>query len=138
MNTILLFLFTLSALAGNNSISGVVQDRNGNPVDQAIVALKPGNVELVTDRDGKFFIDYLRNDEGSRVKLKSKREFSLEVFKVGFHTETRTFFYRRGPTALETIQLVEETIRIHDDNADLSETLDAKPTHSAGANYEGQ
>ena len=34
------------------------------------------------------------------MKLKSKREFSLEVFKVGFHTETRTFFYRRGPTAL--------------------------------------
>ena len=138
MNAIFLFLFTLGALAGNNSISGAVQDRNGNPIDQAIVALKPGNVELVTDREGKFFIDYLRSEQGNRIKLKAKREFSLEIFKVGFHTETRTFFYRRGPVTLETIRLIEETIQIHDDNADLSETLDAKPTHSAGANYEGQ
>ena len=63
---------------------------------------------------------------------------SSKFFKVGFHTETRTFFYKRGSVTVETIRLVEETIQIHDDDADLTETLDAKPTHSAGANYEGQ
>lgn len=138
MNLFLFLFFSLQASAGNNSISGVVLDRNGDPVDQAIVSLEPGYVELVTDREGKFLIDYLRNEDGNRVKLKGKREFNLEIFKVGFHTERQTFFYKRGPVTIETIRLVEETIQIHDDNADLSETLDAKPTHSAGANYEGQ
>ena len=41
----------------------------GEPLPRAVVSLVPGNVELVTDRDGRFVIDYLRDQSGERVKL---------------------------------------------------------------------
>jgi len=136
--TLALLLSAAPALAGGHSISGLIVNRNGKPVEQVIISLKPGNVELITDREGRFTIDYLRDDEGERLKLSRRTQYDLEAFKVGFHIETRSFFYKRGEVAIETIQLTEDTIQIHDDGVDLSETLDTKPTHSAGANYEGQ
>ena len=136
----ILFLFISSgtAMAGKHSISGLVVDRNGKPIDQAIVSLTPGNVEMITNREGEFVVEYLRDDEGNRLKLSKKLHYNLEIFKVGFHVETRRFFYKRGEAVVETIRMVEDTIQIHNDDANLSESLDTNPTHSAGANYEGQ
>lgn len=133
-----LILGSHGAWAGGHSISGQIINRNGKPVDQAIVSLKPGNVEMMTDREGRFVIDYLRDEEGLRLKLTKRTTYDLEVFKVGYHIETRQFFYKRGEVSIETIRLTEDTIQVHDDDANLSESLGNKPTHSAGANYEGQ
>lgn len=133
-----LLLLSANAHAGRHAITGQVLDRNGEPVDRAIISLSPGNVEMVTDREGKFLIDYLRDNEGQRVNLLKRQQYDLEVFKVGFHVETRSFLYKRGPALIEIITLTEDTIAIQDDGKDLTESLESKPTHSAGANYEGQ
>ena len=93
---------------------------------------------MVTDREGRFLIQYLRDEDGKRLKLAKRSDYEIEAYKVGFHTESRAFFYKRGEIKLVSIQLTEDTILIHDDGADLSETFENKPTHSAGANYEGQ
>ena len=127
-----------SAYAGNHAIRGKVIDRNGDPVAQAIVSLSPVNVELITDRQGQFSIEYLRNTEGERMRLLKREDYTIEFYKVGFHVESRTFFYKRGDVTLQAVRLVEESIRVRDDNAELTESLETKPTHSAGANYEGQ
>ena len=126
------------ALAGNNSINGEVLDRNGEPIPRAIVALTPGNVELVTDHQGRFMIDYARDDDGKRIKLSKRIEYELEVFKPGYHVEDRGFYYRRGPLVLDRFTLVEDSIEIEDDGENLDPGLYANETHSAGANYEGQ
>ena len=131
-------LLPLASFAGKHSISGQVVNRNGKPMEQVIVSLSPGNVELITDREGRFIIDYLRDEDGVRTRLKRRAEYTLELFKVGFHVEKRALFYKSGPAVIDTIQMIEETIQVHDDGADLTESLDNEPTHSAGANYEGQ
>ena len=127
-----------SALGGKHFITGEVVDRNGKPVEKVIVSLMPGNVELVTDRDGRFLIDYLRGPEGQRIRLEKRTDYDLELYKPGFHLETRSFYYKKGAIQVETVQMTEDTIEVHGDNADLQESLVDKPTHSSGANYEGQ
>ena len=126
------------AQAGGHAITGRVVDRNGEPVDRAIVSLEPGNVQLVTDRDGQFLIDYLRDDTGERIKLAKKTDYTLEVFKPGFHIETRKFYFKRGTVEVDLVTLVRDTIEMADDTADLDLSELDKSTHSAGANYEGQ
>ena len=135
---LIILLLPVASLAGKHSISGQVVNRNGKPMEHVIVSLSPGNVELITDREGRFMIDYLRDDDGMRTRLKRRAEYTIELFKVGFHIETRSVFYKRGPAVIETVRMVEESIQVHDDGADLTESLDSEPTHSAGANYEGQ
>ncbi len=131
-------LLPSTALAGKHAITGRVIDRNGEPVDRAIVSLDPGNVELVTDRDGRFIIDYVRAGDGTRLKLMKKTDYTLEVFKPGFHTTSEAFYFKRGAHVLPTFTLKEETLAIQDDDADLDPELYQDATHSAGANYEGQ
>lgn len=126
------------AQAARNHISGQVIDRNGRPVDRAIVSLQPGNVQLVTDREGWFLIDYLRDDSGSRTRLRKKTDYTLEVFKPGFHTFNVSISYRKGAVAMDTITLVEETIQVEDHGENLDPALYKDTTHSAGATYEGQ
>jgi hypothetical protein len=134
----LALLLAVPAQAGKHWIAGRVTDRNGEPVDNAIVSLAPGNVQLVTDRDGQFLIDYLRDPAGERTKLEKKTMYDLEIFKPGFHVAAKSLDYRKGIMDVEAITLVEETIEIHDDGENLDPDLYADSTHSSGANYEGQ
>ena len=131
-------LLTPPAFAGRSYIMGSIQDRNGEPIDRAIVTMQPGNVQLVTDREGRFLIDYLRDEEGQRVRLSKKTTYTLEVFKPGFHVFSVDFFFKAGPHTVESITVVEETIQVTDDGQDLDPELFQDATHSAGANYEGQ
>jgi hypothetical protein len=128
----------LNAQAANHSIGGAVVDRNGDPVARAIVSLTPGNVELVTDRDGKFQIDYLRDASGERIKLGKKTDYTLEVFKPGYHAFTVGVTYRHGPHLVETVTMVEETIDVTDFPENIDPALYSSPTQSSGATYEGQ
>src|SRR4051812_22113141 len=96
------------ASAKGNAITGQIVDRNGQPVPRAVVSLKPGNVELVTDRDGHFTIDYLRAETGERVKLGKKTEYTLEVWKLGFHVFSEAVPYRRGALVVDTVTMLED------------------------------
>ena len=127
-----------SALAGKHAIVGQVVDRNGQPVDRAIVSLEPGNVQLVTDREGRFLIDYLRDETGERTKLAKKSDYTLEIFKAGYHIETRAFFFKRGTVEVDRVTLVRDTIEMADDTSGMDPADFDQATHSAGANYEGQ
>lgn len=126
------------AHAGRNAISGQVLDRNGDPVERAIVALEPGNVQLVTDGEGRFYIDYARDTAGQRVRLATKVDVEIEIFKPGFHTEEVTFYYKRGLIEVEEITLKEETLRVEGDDQNLDPGLFSDRSQSSGATYEGQ
>ena len=125
------------AYAGN-TISGVIKDRNGQGIGRALLSVTPGHIQLVTDEDGSFLLEYLRDGEGKRTKLQKKTDYSIEIFKPGFHVERKTFFYKRGEVMLDDIMLIEATIEVDDDGNMLDPTLYAEPTQSSGANYEGE
>lgn len=128
----------LSAWAARPSISGEVHDRNGAPLSRAIVSLDPGNLEIVTDREGHFFVDYLRDDDGRRVRLRKKVDYVLEVFKPGFHVYTASLPFRKGALVVEPITMIEETIEVADFPENIDPALYSRPTQSSGATYEGQ
>lgn len=133
------------AFAGTHFIAGRVIDRNGDPIDQAVITLRPvdtednpDNVQLVTDREGRFLIDYLRDPEGERAKLAKRSDYTVEVYKPGFHTREVSFYYKKGEMQIDTLMMSEDTIVVHDDKADLDPDAFDQRTHSSGANYEGQ
>jgi hypothetical protein len=142
MTRSLLVLVAGLVLAGpalaRNAISGEVRDRNGAPLDRVVITLKPGNVQLVTDREGRFLVDYLRDDEGERAKLAKKTDYAIEIFKPGFHVEKRTFFYKKGELILDPFTMVEETIAVRDDGQNLDPEIYSTGTTNTGATYEGQ
>jgi hypothetical protein len=135
---VLPLLLAYSGCAWKQTITGLVIDRNGEPVPQANVTLLPGDIELVTDTNGRFAIDYVRdNSESRRTPLSAQQAYSVEVFKVGFHIHTEDFYFSRGTYVVAPIELIEETIAVRDDG-DLDAGLFTQPTHSSGATYEGQ
>lgn len=115
-----------------NVIGGRVVDRNNQPLSRAVVSLSPGDVELVTDRDGRFIIDYLRDPSGERVKLDSKTEYKLEVFLPGFHTFTLSIDYKRGEIEVDTVVMVEESLNVQDFADIIDPARYAHPTQSSG------
>jgi hypothetical protein len=128
------------ACAWKHAISGVVVDRNGEPVSRANVTLMPGNVEIATNDVGQFLIDYTRDagEVPTRKRLDSQQAYTIEVFKAGFHIRTLDIYFSRGQLVMDPIELVEETIVVRDDELDLDVGLFNNPTHSSGATYEGQ
>jgi hypothetical protein len=153
-------LLASPAHAAGHLISGQVLDRNGKPVARAIVSLTPGpegcpdgkaaaavepaaddkscTVELVTDREGRYAIDYLRDHTGEKMKLATKTDYNLEVFKVGYHTFTVGLPFRRGLLEVEPVTMIEETISVANFPENLDPALYTKATQSSGATYEGQ
>jgi hypothetical protein len=137
-----LYLVGSLLLAGEahaaNVIGGRVVDRNGQPLPRAIISLSPGNVELVTDQDGRFAINYLRDESGERIKLNSKTDYQLEVFLTGYHTFTVSVPFRRGEVEVDTVTMVEESLDVQD----LADIIDpahySTSTQSSGASYIGQ
>lgn len=142
MNRVLALAFALSiaspAHAARGLIEGTVIDRNGDPVAQAIVQLEPGEVQLVTDRDGHFSIDYLRDRAGERTRLLPRMTYTLEVFRPGFHVYLSEVDYVRGALDVGVITLVEDTIAVRDDGVNLDPGAYTTTTSATGANYEGQ
>ena len=128
----------LMSCGHSHVISGSVMDRNGSPIERAIVSLEPGNVELITDSDGGFIIDYLRADDGERIKLDKRTDYTVSVFKPGYHDADTSFFYKRGELFLEPLTMVEDTIRVEtsQDNIDPDQYPDRAQNH--GAAYEGE
>lgn len=126
------------AVAGKPAITGQVLDRNGEPIARAVVTLAPGDVQLITDGEGKFLIDYVRTPDGARAKLTRKVDYVLEVFKPGFNVEKRKFYYKAGTVVIEAITLKEDTIEVDGDGENIDPGLFSDRTHGAGATYEGQ
>jgi hypothetical protein len=123
---------------GPHVIQGQIIDRNGQPVPRAIVGLAPGNVELVTDGDGKFMLDYLRDDAGERVKLKRRTDYGIEIFKPGYHVLSQEFYYKRGELLMEPMVLKEDSIRVIGSDELYNPEEHRDRTHSAGQSLEGE
>jgi len=139
----LVALLASPAFAGKHYISGRVIDRNGDPVDKAVITLRPDTdkdleVQLVTDREGRFLVDYLRTADGERARLARRVTYDLEVYKPGFHPRNLKLEYRKGELQVDTLMMTEDTIVVHDDDVQLDPDAYEQQTHSAGANYEGQ
>lgn len=135
---LLALLLPTAAWAKKPVIYGSVVDRNGEAVARVNVKLSPGNVELITDETGKFSIDYLRDEEGNRIKLTKKTDYEVEFFKVGFHPETMKFYFKRGELFLEPTTLKPDTVSVKasQDNIDPGQYPDR--AQSAGGSYEGE
>ena len=127
-----------SGCANKRMIHGQVVDRNGAPMDRVIISLDPGSVELITDADGSFLIDYLRDDAGERVKLDKKTDYTLEAFRTGYHVERMDFYFKRGELILEPVTMKEDTIQLRASDDDIDPDRFPDRTHSAGSNYEGE
>ena len=132
------WLVVLASGCATHQIRGTVTDRNGEPMDRVVISLNPGGVELITDSEGAFTIDYLRDEEGNRVRLEKRTEYTVEAFKTGYHVASTALYYKKGDVICEAITLKEDTIRVDssEDNIDPARFIDK--THSAGTNYEGE
>jgi hypothetical protein len=119
-------------------ISGQVVNRNNEPLERAVVSLEPGNVQLVSDQEGRFYIDYVRDDAGERAKLTKRIEYEVEIFQVGYHVSRTNVYYKRGELIMEPIVLKEDTIRVVGSDGDIDPGQYPDRTHSAGATYEGE
>lgn len=128
----------LSGCASKRVIYGSIVDRNGRPMDRVIVSLDPGGVELITDSEGNFSIDYLRDEAGERVKLEKKTDYTLEAFRTGYHVQRLDFYFKRGELFLDPVTMKEDTIRLQASEDDIDPSRFPDRTHSAGSNYEGE
>lgn len=135
---LLLSLALAPGCAGKRLITGQVVDRNGQPMDRVIISLDPGGVELITDSAGAFTIDYLRDEEGERIKLDKKTDYTLEAFRTGYHVERLDFYYKRGELLLEPVTMKEDTIQLRPSEDVIDPERFPDRTHSAGSNYEGE
>ncbi|MEQ1564429.1 MAG: carboxypeptidase-like regulatory domain-containing protein [Myxococcota bacterium] len=124
------------AAAAAPSIGGQVVDRNGRPIQKAVVSLEPGGIELVTDREGRFTIEYLRDELGQRVKLTRRTSYTLEVLRVGFHPQSTSFDYKKGELVLEPVTLVADTIAVRDEKVNLDPGVGER-TEANGHSLEG-
>jgi hypothetical protein len=126
------------ACSVKHAISGQVVDRNGEAIERANVALSPGGVEIVTDDDGRFTIDYLRDDEGSRVKLSRRTDYVIDYFKVGYHPQSAKFYFKKGELLLEPVTLTEDSIRVDTSTVDIDPGKYPDRAQDAGGSYEGE
>jgi hypothetical protein len=134
----IVLLTATPAQAGRHSIAGQIVDRNSEPVERAVISLNPGNVQMVSDREGRFLIDYLRDEDGERVRLHKRTNYILEVFKPGYHISSMSLEYIRGAVLLQSITVTEETIDVEDHGENLDPGLFTDSSHNSGANYEGE
>lgn len=131
-------LLLVIACASHRAITGSVLDRNGDPIERAIVSVHPGGVEIVTDENGRYVIDYLRTTDGDRTDLRKKTEYQLEAFLPGYHITRASLSYRRGKVEADPITLVPDTVRMSESDADLDPSLYPDRSQSAGSTYEGE
>lgn len=126
------------ALAKKPALIGSVVDRNGEAIARVNVKLTPGNVEIITDDSGRFTIDYLRDEEGERVRLAKRTTYDFEFFKVGYHPESLTVEFKRGELFLEPVTLKEDTVRVKQSTDNIDPGLYPDRAQNAGGSYEGE
>jgi len=135
---LLLILAPTPALAKDTAIQGQVLDRNGQPIEKVNVSVDPGHVEIITDQYGNFRIDYLRDEQGNRIKLAKKANYTVSFFKVGYNEATATLSYKRGVLQMEQITLIEDSIRLENSAVDIDPGSLSDPAQNAGGSYEGE
>lgn len=128
----------LMGCATHHAIIGTVVDRNGEPMDRVIVSLEPGGVETITDSEGSFVIDYLRDPSGERTKLQRRTDYTIEAFRTGYNVARTDFYFKRGELVLDPITMVEDTIRVDMGDEPLDPEAFPDRTQSTGATYEGE
>lgn len=126
------------AWAKKPAIYGSVVDRNGETVARVNVKMAPGNVEIITDESGKFKIDYLRDDEGNRIKLNKRVDYEIEYFKLGYHPEKQSFYFKRGELFLEPVTLKEDSIAVKTSSDNIDPGLYPDRSQTGGGSYEGE
>lgn len=119
-------------------IAGQVQDRNGQPVNGALVSVEPGGVVVLTDPQGRYRIDYLRDAEGEREPLHRHTDYTVSAFKPGYHVLTQEVHFQRGELLVEPVVLVEDTIRVDSSLEGADPYSWGDRSHSGGATYEGE
>lgn len=120
------------------AIHGEVQDRNGQPLARVNVRVAPGNIEIVTDDDGRFTIDYLRDDEGRRGRLKGRTTYTFEVYKLGFQLARLDLAYTRGEVTLEPVTLDPDTIQVRASSTNVDPGTGPTTAPEGGGSYEGE
>ena len=138
MNMLLLLAVLTVGCVKHHAIMGQVVDRNGKPIGRTNVTLVPGNVELITDDDGRFTIDYLRDAEGTRTRLTRRSEYAVEYFKVGYHVEKSTFYFKNGELVLDPVTLSEDTVRVAATPTQFDPEKFGDRGQEAGGSYEGE
>ena len=107
-------------------------------MDRVLIRLDPGNVEVITDSEGFYRIDYLRDERGNRIPIDRKFEYRLEAFRLGFHIHETAVFYKRGELNVSPVTLTEDTIRIQPNQLSIDPAAYPDRTQSTGATYEGE
>lgn len=140
LKVVLVAILALPAVAHAKkpAIYGQVVDRNGEALAWVIVKMTPGNVEIVTDENGNFKIDYWRDEEGNIIKFVKRTEYEIEYFKVGYHPEKQAFYYKRGELFLEPVTLKEETIAVKSSTDNIDPGLYPDRSQTGGGSYEGE
>lgn len=136
-----LFLLLAASLAvgcAKHQISGTVVDRNGQPLERVVVSMKPGGVQMITDAQGVFMVDYLRDERGQRMRLDRKAQYTVEVLKPGYNRQKVEFYYKRGELVLDPITMEEDTIRVSASDEDIDPARFKDRTQSEGSTYEGE
>ena len=128
----------LSGCGRHHAINGRVVDRNGSPVERVVVSVAPGDVETLTGPDGVFMVDYLRDVEGERVRLRKRTLYAVELFRTGYHVSRHEVEYRRGELFLEPFTLAEDTIHVPAGVDNIDPALFPERSQSTGATYEGE
>lgn len=120
------------------AIHGSVTDRNGAPMSRVNVRIIPGNVEIVTDEQGLFTIDYLRDADGNRTRLTTKTTYTFEVYKLGFQLAKADIEYKRGDIDLEPVTLLPDTISVRASATDMDPANGTETDAQGGGSYEGE
>lgn len=135
---LLALLGVLGGCARHHAIMGKVVDRNGEPIDRVIISVQPGGVEMVTDSEGGFMVDYLRDEAGERVKLNKRSDYTIEAFRTGYHIAKADVYFKKGELIINPIILAEDTIRVDASDDNIDPALYPDRTQSTGATYEGE
>lgn len=135
---LLLLAASLAAGCAKHQISGTVVDRNGQPLERVVVSMKPGGVQMITDAQGVFMVDYLRDERGQRMRLDRKAQYTVEVLKPGYNRQKVEFYYKRGELVLDPITMEEDTIRVSASDEDIDPARFKDRTQSEGSTYEGE
>ena len=102
------------ASAKKGAILGQVTDRNGDAMVGATVELVDRFATVLTDSEGRFRIDYMRQADGKQVKLAKTTTYVLLVTLPGFHDVTGQIEYKRGEFEVQPVTMIPETVEVQD------------------------
>nr|WP_297915403.1 TonB-dependent receptor [uncultured Allomuricauda sp.] len=122
--SLVLFLFTVTSVCGQFTVSGIVTDDDGAPLEGAEVYLRQAQTLSITDEDGRFAIENVKEGSydiiiftlGYRVMEKSLEvsesvalQFQLEALEVQELSEVVITQEREKVFALQKLKTVEGT-----------------------------